>query len=77
MMVISTEESRPKTGEARLVGGFGSAGILEMWYDGKWRTVCRDSVDNSEANLICRHLKFLPIGEQLVLGKSGCVDGFS
>lgn len=54
-----------KSGEARLVGGSStSAGILEICFDGSWKTVCKDSLDTRVAALICRQLGFLPIGKQ-------------
>ena len=57
-------ESVCKTGDVRLVGGStSSAGILEICNNGRWNTVCRDSVDDREAALICRHIGFLPIGK--------------
>ena len=55
------------TAGARLVGGSStSAGILELWYNGNWRTVCKESMDTREATLICRQLGFLPVGETVL-----------
>ena len=65
LISILAIESVCKSGLTRLVGGASnSAGILEICREGAWTSVCRDSVDAREANLICKHMGFLPIGKR-------------
>ena len=63
-VLLHNAESVCKNGDARLVGGSShSAGILEICSNSVWMTVCRNYVDSREANLICRHIGYLPIGK--------------
>lgn len=43
----------------RLVGGTSFAnGQLEIRYNGQWGTMCYDTFEKSEANVVCRMLGF-------------------
>ena len=51
-------------GDLRLVGGrYPAEGRLEFCYGGVWGTVCRDQWGSLDAQVACRQLGFLSLGE--------------
>ena len=45
-------------GAVRLVNGTLSSGTVQIFYDEKWGTVCDESWDITDANVVCRQLGF-------------------
>ncbi|CAH1803155.1 unnamed protein product, partial [Owenia fusiformis] len=60
-------------GGLRLVGGV-TSGRLEVFYSGRWGTVCDDGFDMNDAKIACRHLGF-GSGRASVIQSSNVPDG--
>lgn len=45
--------------EVRLVGSrYADRGTIEIFHNGKWGTICDDSFDHNDGDVICRMLGF-------------------
>ena len=54
-------------GAIRLADGLTEyEGRVEICYDNHWGSVCGNYWDNSEANVVCRQLGKIPVGEWCV-----------
>jgi len=49
-----------------LSGGTSNSGRVELCYNNEWGTVCEDSWDNREAQVVCRNLGFSSTGASAV-----------
>ena len=70
---------RPLNGDVRLVGASESEGLVEVYYDGVWGSVCDDgwssSASDANAAVVCRNLGFGPPASVLI-GQTGPTSDF-
>ena len=53
----------PSTGDIRLTGGtYSNEGLLEVYCNGEWGTVCDDSFSSTDAIVACRQLGYNEYG---------------
>ena len=51
--------NNPSAGDIRLTGGtYSNQGLLEVYCNGEWGTVCDDSFSFTEARVACRQLGY-------------------
>ena len=50
-------------GEVRLVGDMRVTGRVEVCVNGSWSTVCADQFDLQDAQVVCKELGFMAVGE--------------
>ena len=63
LIVNTTEYSNCSDGDVRLVGGgTKNEGNVQICYRNAWGSVCDDSWDSSDSNVVCRQLGFQPYG---------------
>lgn len=44
-----------------------TSGLVEVFYNQEWRSVCDDKWTNVDADVVCRELDFLGFGEYILM----------
>lgn len=61
MLLLDTTHiwSNPFAGMVRIVRGrYASEGLVEVYCNGQWGTICDDNIDDDEADTICIQLGY-------------------
>ena len=62
----NTVDTSCNNGDVRLVGGINELeGRVEICYNKIWGSVCHNSWDTYDANVVCKQLGYQPIGRYL------------
>ena len=61
--LVSAEQVNCTNGEVRLVDGVGPhEGRVEVCVNEVWGTICSNSWSTADANVVCKQLRYLPLG---------------
>ena len=61
------KRSNCSNGSIRLVDGSGPhEGRLEVCVNEAWGTVCSNGWDNTDSNIVCNQLGYLPLGTSMI-----------
>ena len=72
--INSVVRSNCSNGDVRLVGGSGShEGRVEVCINEAWGSICSNGWDDKDADIVCKQLGFLPIGQYIPLLCTYCI----
>ncbi len=57
LISINVEFEFELDGSIQLTGGTSTSGLLEVYHNGEWGSVCDDYFDNNSASVVCKQLK--------------------
>ena len=68
--LVFAEQANCTNGEVRLVDGVGPhEGRVEVCVNEVWGTICSNSWSTADANVVCRQLRYLPLGLTIKINK--------
>ena len=72
--INSVVRSNCSNGDVRLVGGSGShEGRVEVCINEAWGSICSNGWDDKDADIVCKQLGFLPIGQYIPVLCTYCI----